>query len=59
MLFVPFVSDKPSGIGMGLSISKTIIEAHDGRIGVRDNTPEGAVFWFTLPACDSTGEEDA
>ncbi|MEL6448636.1 MAG: PAS domain S-box protein [Pseudomonadota bacterium] len=57
-LFDPFVSGKASGMGMGLSISKTIIEAHGGSIGVDDRQPEGAVFWFTLPMAEA-GDEAA
>lgn len=51
-LFEPFVSGKSSGMGMGLSICKGIIEAHRGRIGVDDNTPHGATFWFTIPRAE-------
>lgn len=53
-IFEPFVTTKPGGMGMGLAISRTIIEAHRG--GIRaENSPEGgAVFHFTLPfASDS------
>jgi signal transduction histidine kinase len=57
-LFDPFVSGKSEGMGMGLSISKSIIEAHGGRIGVEDRTPHGAVFWFTLPLA-AAGDEAA
>ncbi len=49
-LFEPFVTTKPSGMGVGLSISRTIIEAHGGRIWVQPNTPSGTIFSFTLPA---------
>jgi two-component system, LuxR family, sensor kinase FixL len=38
-----------SGLGIGLSISRTIIEAHGGRIGAENNAQEGATFRFTLP----------
>jgi two-component system, LuxR family, sensor kinase FixL len=48
-LFEPFFTTKPNGIGIGLSISRTIIEAHGGRIWVENNVREGAVFRFTLP----------
>jgi two-component system sensor kinase FixL len=49
-LFHPFVTTKATGMGIGLSISKTIVEAHGGRIWA-DNEPEGgAVFRFTLRA---------
>jgi len=48
-LFNPFVTSKPGGMGIGLAISKRIIEAHDGEIGVNRNSDGGATFRFTLP----------
>ena len=48
-LFQPFVTSKSSGMGIGLSISKRIIEAHGGEIGVTRNQAGGATFRFTLP----------
>ena len=48
-LFQPFVTTKRTGMGVGLSISRTIIEAHGGRIWVEPNKGGGAVFRFTLP----------
>ncbi len=47
-LFEPFVSSKAQGMGVGLSISRTIIEAHGGRIWVESNPGGGTVFRFTL-----------
>ena len=47
-IFNPLFTTKPHGMGMGLSICKAIIEAHDGRLWVSPNTPQGAVFQFTL-----------
>jgi Histidine kinase-, DNA gyrase B-, and HSP90-like ATPase len=50
MCSVYFPSDpKPSGIGMGLSICRSIIEAHGGRVWTMANEPQGATFEFTLP----------
>jgi signal transduction histidine kinase len=49
-LYESFYTTKPSGLGMGLSICHSIIEAHRGRLWATANTPEGAVFQFTLPA---------
>jgi PAS domain S-box-containing protein len=50
-LFEAFYTTKPSGMGMGLSICRAIIEAHGGRIWATANQPRGAAFQFTLPAC--------
>lgn len=49
-LFQPFVTSKASGMGVGLSISRTIVEAHGGAIAPRPNTGGGTVFAFSLPA---------
>jgi two-component system sensor kinase FixL len=48
-LFTPFSSTKKNGTGIGLSISKRIIEEHGGYIYFANNKPTGAVFCFTLP----------
>lgn len=45
--------DGRRGLGLGLSLCRSIVEAHGGQIGVRDNNPHGTVFWFTLPASDT------
>jgi signal transduction histidine kinase len=49
-LFEAFYTTKSTGMGMGLSICRSIIEAHGGRIWAGANEPQGAVFEFTVPA---------
>jgi C4-dicarboxylate-specific signal transduction histidine kinase len=49
-VFEAFYTTKSSGVGMGLSICRSIIDAHGGRLWVDANKPRGAVFQFTLPA---------
>ena len=55
-LFDPFYTTKPEGLGMGLSISQTIIEAHGGGMEASNNPEGGATFAFTLPAYDHSHE---
>jgi two-component system sensor kinase FixL len=58
-LFQPFVTTKRHGMGVGLSISRTIVEAHGGQIGVESNPGGGTVFRFTLRAVSKEELGDA
>ncbi len=49
-IFEPFYTTKENGMGVGLGISRTIIQAHEGKLCARPNEPQGAIFAFTLPA---------
>lgn len=50
VVFAPFFTTKSNGMGLGLSVSRSLIEAHGGRLWAFPNSPYGAVFCFTLPA---------
>lgn len=54
-LFEPFFTSKPTGLGMGLSISRTIAQAHSGSIWAQPNPQHGATFYFSLPAQPAMG----
>ncbi len=48
-VFEPLFTTKPDGMGMGLSICRSIVEAHRGRLWVSPGVPHGTVFQFTIP----------
>ena len=54
MLFVPFASTKKQGMGIGLSLCKSIINAHGGQLSYSNNHTAGATFYFTLPIYTET-----
>jgi PAS domain S-box-containing protein len=56
-LFTPFYTTKQNGLGMGLSISRSIIQAHGGWIEARRGGVRGLVVWFTLPAVHRAGRD--
>jgi two-component system sensor kinase FixL len=55
-LFLPFFTSKREGLGLGLSISRSIVEMHGGRIWAENNEDQGAAFYFTLPTGAAAAE---
>src|SRR5256712_13363814 len=51
-MFEPFYMTKSEGMGIGLAISRSIIEAHGGKLRAMKDSPRGAIFLFSLPASD-------
>lgn len=54
-LFTPFVTTKPQGLGIGLTITRTIVETHGGTINARNNPEGGATFTVTLHRVEAPG----
>ena len=55
-IFEPFFTTKRSGLGMGLSISRSIIEAHGGRIWAANNPDKGVTFYFEIPVLTNSDQ---
>jgi two-component system sensor kinase FixL len=58
-IFEPFVTTKPLGMGMGLSISHSIVDAHGGSLRMAPSVPSGAIFFFDLPTDEMEASTDA
>jgi len=58
-IFQPFFTTKPQGIGMGLSVGRSIVEAHGGRLWFTPGSSHGVVFQFTVPKADTSDERAA
>jgi signal transduction histidine kinase len=55
--FEDFYTTKPDGLGIGLPICRSIVEAHGGALAVTANVPRGAFFELTVPACEDVAVE--
>lgn len=58
-IFKPFFTSKPQGLGLGLSISRSIIDMHHGRLWAENNLDRGATFFVTLPVSDATEQDES
>jgi two-component system sensor kinase FixL len=58
-IFAPFYTTKQHGLGLGLSISRSIIETHGARLRVENNAGHGATFYFTLPVAEAVHTDEA
>jgi signal transduction histidine kinase len=58
-LFEPFYSTKEQGLGIGLAICRSIVEAHGGKLWYAPSAPHGTAFQFTLPIARETTDHDA
>jgi signal transduction histidine kinase len=56
-IFEPFFTSKAEGMGMGLSIARTVVEAHNGRIWAENGGNGGALFWIRLPIAHDTAQQ--
>ena len=56
-LFQSFYTTKEGGMGMGLSLSRSIVEAHSGHLSAAPNEPNGAIFRFTLPVVEPSDQQ--
>jgi two-component system, LuxR family, sensor kinase FixL len=58
-IFKPFFTSKPQGLGLGLSISRSIIDTHHGRLWAENNIDRGATFFVTLPVWDAAAQDES
>jgi signal transduction histidine kinase len=58
-IFDPFFTTKPEGMGMGLSIARSIVKAHSGALWFENNSGYGSTFHFTIPATKNRRSQDA
>jgi C4-dicarboxylate-specific signal transduction histidine kinase len=56
-IFTPFFTTKENGMGMGLAISRSLVEGHGGQLWAERSCSQGAVFYFTLPAAHEVRHE--